>query len=408
MKLLAIPLLTLLLAPDLLAAEAAALRKVEDKLRTLEENLVHADLAAPAIPWNVLDERESAFWKAVTEAYDFLITRNQTVRHQFLYGAAVAAQSGYPARLEALNTWLKKENNRVYALGLSYAFYDVWKEKVLKINEAVTALGAPRPAAPAKTDARGAVLEMKNFLSELRGELKTAAAGDARATPTGDTPSQASDYGALGLTALVFLGLGLLYPRKKRYVKVRVREPLPVAAAPTFDELPPLPVVPEAPAVLEVRTPAHAVNIEEQCRKIIDDNKHLLKLANLRLEPAPRSPFRTTVNVPPEKVAEALHWLLKGTLAVANGADAAASHLEWTCREHQGRVSLEFVLHGLECDQKSLYMNTIIDQAGSATAHFGRTERTLEGHLPVVAFRTGNRKTTVSLGLDAAAGSLTH
>ncbi len=409
MKLFAIPFLTLFLSTDISASDPSALRKIEDKLRVLNEEMIQADSKTAAVPWNMMDERESAFWAAVTEAYDFLMARNQTVRHQFLYGAAVAAQSGHPARLEAMNTWLKKENNRVYALGLSYAFYDVWKEKMLKINEAVAGLGAYRPETEANPTVNGSATEMRDFLAGLRADLKATAAVEAdstsKAPSRSDTPTT-TDMATLGLTALVFLAAGLLYPRKKKYIKVRMKES--TMSIPRFEELPPLPVILERPALTQEKVPVFAVNLEEECRKILDGNKHLLKIANLRLEPAPRSPFRTTVNISEDKVAEALQWLLKGTLAIANGTAAKASHLEWSCQEQQGRVSLEFVLHGVECDQKALYMNTIIEQSGSATAHFGRTERTLEGHLPVVAFKSGNRKTTVSLGLDAATQNLTQ
>ncbi len=401
MKLLAIPFLTVLLSTDISASDATALRKVEDKLRMLDQETMPVSAAATSIQWSVLDERESAFWSAVTEAYDFLMARNQTVRHQFLYGAAVAAQSGHPARLDALNTWLKKENNRVYALGLPYAFYDVWKEKMLKLNEAVTALGAARPSPAVNQSVTGSTPEMREFLSGLRADLRASVT--ARSNPKASEGPQSSNSTTTMVvvaTALLSLAAGLLYPRKKKYIKVRTKEPQ--GATSVAEELPPLPVLDEAPITLDPRSSAFAVNVEDQCRKVLEDNKHLLRVANLRLEPALRSPFRTTVNIPEEKVTEALHWLLKGTLAIANSTKAQASHFAWSCQEQQGRVSLEFVLHGLECDQKALYMNTIIDQTESATAHFGRTERTLEGHLPVVGYRIGGHKTTISLGLDAA------
>jgi len=150
------------------------------------------------------------------------------------------------------------------------------------------------------------------------------------------------------------------------------------------------------------------VSLEDECRKILDENSHLLEAAQLKIHPAARSPFKTTINVPHEKVTEALNWLLKGTIAVANSSGAKVSHVEWNCKERSGRISLEFVLHGLECDFKSLYLNTLIDGDGSASAHFGRTEMALNGYLPAVGFKSGNQRTTVSLGIDAFSEQLNH
>jgi hypothetical protein len=150
------------------------------------------------------------------------------------------------------------------------------------------------------------------------------------------------------------------------------------------------------------------VNIEEECKKILEGNNYLLGLSSLKVQPGVRSPFKTTINSSSEKVAEALQWLLKGTIAVVNTSGGKVSHMEWNCKEQDGRVSVEFILHGIEVDFKSLYLNTLMDGSGSATAHFGRSEMTLDGHLPVVGFKCGNRKTTVSLGLDSYTGQLNH
>jgi hypothetical protein len=116
------------------------------------------------------------------------------------------------------------------------------------------------------------------------------------------------------------------------------------------------------------------------------------------------------VNAPQESVYEALDWLLKGTIAIANANanGTKISRMEWNCKEQSGRVSLEFVLHGLECDFKTLYLNTLVDGNFSAPAHFGRSEMALSDHYPTIAFKSGLKKTTVSLGLDSKSNQMNH
>lgn len=396
--------------------------KVDKKMDALNEEMNRPEQVVQTVPWHALDKRESAFWTSVTEAYDFLLKKNQNIRYNFLLSAAQALGNNETQadKSEALKAWIKNENHKIYQLGLSYAFYDEWKLKVAGINEAISEISSARPIVAMKSNARGTILDTRNFLLEIRNDLKNISSqtSDAPApVATSELKSEGTPEFTFGhslaviITAIFSMGAGLLYPRKQRILVKKIIQKVP-------ETLPPLPIEADLAAEespVNTSEEVHAfdrdisgVSLEEECEKIFTENSHLLKVSNLKVLSGPRSPFKTTVTATQEQVKEALNWLLKGTIAVVNTTGAKASHLEWNCKENEGRISVEFVLHGLECDSKSLYLNTLIDGAGSAAAHFGRTEMALKDHLPVVAFKTGKKKTTVSLGVDSYSGLMNH
>lgn len=380
------------------------------------------------VPLDLAFQRESALWTSITAAYDHLRSYDLQARHRFLYFASKVNAKPHAERVQELKKWIANEAHLVQSLGMPSYFYTEWKKKTAAINEAISGLEAPYPSIEVKPEIVQVVSEDKAFLNEIKDEIKTMASA-----PQSPVEAPAPDYsltiagfdlysipGFRGLQYVIYAGavfvaflLGFTLRRSKdedlRKLEAEKRSATP----------PPVPkeveVVHEVVAAAPIIAPStntfffdQGVSLEEECKKIIEQNSHLLQLAQLNVVPAARSPFKTSVDAPAEKVGESLSWLLKGTLAMANSGIGKATHLEWQCREQHGRVSLEFVLHGLECDLKALYLNTLVEGDGSAPAHFGRSEMALAEHLASVGFKSGNKKTTVSLGLDTLSSTLSH
>lgn len=368
----------------------SVLARIDTKLQSLTGQVGDSHKVETLSPWSVVDARESGFWQAVTEGYNLLMANRQKERYNFLYEASRASSKMHPERISALNDWLKTENKRIYGLGLSFDFYEKWKLSHAKISKAIQELAKERPALASEADAHSALLENKAFLEDIKQDLiKENASGIKN-----------FNFLYAAIAGLICFGLGLLFSTRKQ-----------TEVHPSFEELPPLPELPEeVEEAFNNDRPVSgpAVSLEEVCRNALSSNRYLLELSQIKVNVDNRSPFKTTVNASENKIAEALQWLVKGTIALVNTAKAPVSHLDWKCKEQNGRVSLEFILHGVEVDQRQLYQNAVIDGDRSACAHFGRSENVLNGHQPVIAYRIGNKKTTISLGLETNQTGLNH
>jgi hypothetical protein len=261
---------------------------------------------------------------------------------------------------------------------------------VAEIKEAITDLNSERPKIEVKSDARGILLENKNFLESFQRDLvkieKSMSDSNKKILnlKKDNESSNESDSNipATFMWSSLALILGFMTARlsnKKQEQK-------------TEDQ------------VQEIPTPQinqyQETNLEDAFKATLQDNSHLIDMANLNVLPYTTSSFNNSLNVSDEKISDGLQYFLKGTIALANGHHKKVSHIDWNCLEKTGRVFLEVNLHGVETDQKSLYASALIDGTGSAPAHFGRTEQLLSGSLPVVSLRTAANKTTVTLSLE--------
>lgn len=384
------------------------LKRVDDKINRIE--LEQGKTPAPF--QNVLDKKEAALWSSIVGAYDYLKSYSITARYFFMYEAMRATSLGHPQRVPALKEWLTKENQKMQVLGISPQFYVQWNKHIININKSIIEISAPRSA---QTNVGTAseyefLREIKYDLEAIRVTEKSAIAVSSApveikkielSTPLSD--KQETVYLALLGICVAIIGFSLkssppkAQPRKiiKRTALVKTETDV----APMTANIPPLP----SEAVT-----FHGVSMEEKCREVIIANSHIFSAAELNVLPSQRCSFRTTVNATATNLNEALNWLVKGTMAIANTSGSKASHMEWNCKENAGRIYLELVLHGIECNEKNLYMNILMDGNGSGPAHFGRTEMALEGHFPSVSFKSGNNKTTVCLGLDALTQEMNH
>lgn len=427
MKLLSVCLFGVLTTAPVLASSGNELliEKLNERITQLENRkLTQTPDRLVTVPWDIVDKREQRLWTSVLNSYDFLRSFFITERYNYIYNGVKATTLGHPQRIEALKNWIKKEDQHLASKKLSPKFYQKWNQHVSEIKAAIDDIAKSRPevrSVVAGNDLQNEqyqfLKQIKENLIEIEQEAKVEAATQSFTRPilkdeeTGTFLPEVVNNNLLlfsGLASLLGLGFVFIRPKKKKRIKVR-------RAVPKVTELPPLPL--EATRAMEemeaiedtTQAPSYpAISLEEECHKVLEQNNHLLKTAEINVYPVNRSPFKTDVHAPKEKVTEALNWLLKGTIAIANTSGAKVSHLEWNCRENDGRVSVDLILHGLECDYKALYLNALVEGDGSAPAHFGRTEMALDGHLPSVMFKKGSKKTTISLGVDSRGHSISH
>lgn len=425
-----------LLSTPVLASEGVdqIVERVQQQINTLAKTRGHATVTTGGsveIPWSTIEKRDSAFWTATIEAYDFLKVLGLRERYNFIYEATKAISAENTQKADSLKKWINQENKNIGALIIHPRYVTTWKDHVAKINGTIEVIAGPRPEIqinapeirPNKIHQQmiaGVQHDLKAIKTALKKEQAQNAARMKKEEEFRTSAAKGeNNYSLLIAGCMASLAMGMLISRRKnKTVKkqrpvvakatVKVEKPQGLVAPNTVAAKATVPALPKE-AIARFEKEEHpGVNLEEQCRKVLSDSTHLLDIAHLSVHPAARAPFKTTVNVPADKVTEAIQYMLKGTIAMANTKGAKISHMEWNCKEASGRVFLEFVLHGFECDYKGLYLNTLIEKDGSAPAYFGRSEMALDGHLPSVIFKSGKGRTTVSLGLDSHATSLTH
>ncbi len=389
------------------------LEKVNNEINKIELIQDRTKVDNSSVTLESLDQKEAAFWGSVVGAYEYLKSYYMSERYYFMFEAMKNASLGHPARVPALKAWIAKANQKIQTSNVHPDFFVKWNKHIAHITKSLNELSGTRNVSSSNNAAKAyyeTLREIKYDLEAIRVakprfETKITPAVEVEriemTTPLSD--SQEAVYLTLLGICVAVIGLSFFKSSKedKKVTRIIKREALlkqDIIAEASVAAIPSLP--PEALFT--------GVSLEDKCREVLAANTHLFSAAELQVLNAQRSSFRTTVNAPAANVDEALNWLLKGTMAVANTSSSKASHMEWNCKENAGRVYLEFVLHGVECDEKNLYMNTLIDGNGSAPAHFGRSEMALDGHYPSVAFKSGNKKTTVSLGLDALSHGMNH
>ena len=336
-----------------------------------------------------------SFWKAIHKGYWFFksLKRPEAEISDYLVSATEAFARN---NLKDLYEWLHKQNLRFSKMNYMPVYNSRWKVISTEINESIGTMTEVR---------RESHRRINTFQSAIAGLNKIAIENQQApvlAVPNLKKPSLKASAPAFpieifALAALLFasvtgnLFFALIWAKKKKTSTLPTKEQLSVSTVPSniykkFDA--------------EV---VHAgVSLEEKWRSTLETHDYLLNIADLKVHPSQRSPFNTRLNVPEDKVNEALQWLIKGTLAIANGSSQKATHIDWSCQERNGRVCLEVTLHGIECDAEKLYYNVLSDGSGSAPAHFGRTEMVLSDHLATVGIKSLKKKTIVNFAMDAS------
>jgi hypothetical protein len=402
------------------------LTKIESKIAELESSAEKQNEQKISVPWNQLYEHEISFWNLVLKG-DVLIKTNASVlRPLYLQQAMTAQTLPLPERIQHLENWVSQMNKKIYTLGLSYEFYRQWKGVYSGLKTALSRMeGVNNSLITVKSDARGIKLDQKNFLESLLNDFKNLKTptqiitqyvpNPATSTGTENTSFHFIHYLAIGAAALLALTLGVLLKKAdstEKKIDLNIQELSPKMEVSEAINLPPLPIENDAlKTIHEEVIPLNnqfGVHLEDVCQEVLHHHEHLLKLSQVQYSPSKRSAFTSFVCADPKRVNEALQWMLKGTLAIANSAKKNSPKLDCQFMEREGRVVVDFTLNGIDYDMRTLQLHTIMDGDSSAPYNFSRTELCLPENSPIVSLRHSPEQTTISLSLDSLYRETTH
>lgn len=356
---------------------------------------------------------ESSLWKSISETYEFLKSNNSNERYIFIYEATKASSTNQDKRIEAFREWIKNENQRMLNRSITSKLFPLWKKHVEKINFNLDTIERSSISHLRDIDIIQVQKENIQFLNLLRSDIKNLNHSNTNRITMithGDSILSTKNYIIFALTCLFFMfaSYNIGKERYKNHLrkKIKSRKESNGPKELKITELPSLGKQDYDSSQDNIVTTS--ANLEDECHKTFEENTYLLEAAELKIYQPLRSPFRTNINADPKQLKEALNWLIKGAIAVTHFQAKKDSYIEWNCKESTGRVFLEIVIHGVECDFKKMYYNALVDGTSSAPAHFGRSEMALEGYLPSISFKSGSNKTTVSLGLDVSKSALSH
>mgnify|MGYP003574904469 CR=1 FL=1 len=395
----------------------AALKATKSHITVNVSNLVQADAGNTTIEANTL-------WPKINGAYDFLRTLSIGERFAFIYEGAKAYSVSQKERASALTKWINEQDKLISKRIINKTNLREWKTHSTAIQDSISEINKGTPTRTAAVvpeirpnQAHQALLsaietDLKGLKASLAAPVAAKTAEPApqiEAAPAFPEITFEFDYRIIAGASLTLLAAAFLASRKKTKKTQKVKTKTTKATVQAVQKKTATTAIVAKTATATVNAqPRTGINFEEECSKAINDSTHILDMAQMKVIPAARSPFKTTLNISQEKASEAIELLLKGVIAISNTNGGKASHMEWGCTESNGRVYVDFTLHGIECDYKSLYLNTVLEKTSSAPAYFGRTEMLLDGHLPSVHLKSGKNKTTVSLGIESHAASLTH
>jgi len=347
--------------------------------------------------------------------YNFLKKFSLPYRYQYIYDGTNALLKGK----DSLSKWIHSANKELQSRNFHPKFYIEWNEHVKDMKSALN-----QETSKVGTKSSTVINEMitidhsheVHFLSNLSKKIvelqnkqitQTEKNIDTTSVLTSFLNAKKEEFifGTIGFLAL----FGCFYSlrtssktKKKKTLKTKQQKHVTTAATKIVKDAIEEFEKSSQPAVVQKS------NLENSYRECLEKNDHLLRQAELNIVNSLTSPFDTEVHVEKERLDQALNFLMRGTLAVVNTAQSKASHLEWNCSKNNNRLSLNLTLHGIHCDEKSLYLNTLIDGDYSGPAFFGRTEQTLEEHSPAVIFKNADKKTIISLTMDTTQVSIGH
>lgn len=344
---------------------------------------------------------EKHFLVSVTKAYDFLKSHNFSERSFFMYEVMRIFTMDPKERQKQLHIWIGKENYKIQERVIAPEVKKRWNHHVSSIRFHINGLSS----VPTSNES---IHEEITFLRELNADLHAFAKNSNR--KESQNPKRQviaveddSQYSARFLIASMMAAFlfGLLPVLiRKRTTSVNIPS-LPEEQPPVFQTTIESLNMEEQDDPISDK-PVILTNLEEECRRFFNEHDYVIKNAQIDIHPAPKSPFRTSIDVSPVKVREALEYFLKGTMSIVNSSRSKVASIDWTCTEAEGRVYLEFSLNGIQYDEKRLYYNTLVDGSGSAPAYFARIEEVLHDHLASVQVESSSHQTNIALGFEAA------
>ncbi|HLT22404.1 MAG TPA: hypothetical protein VKZ84_03135 [Bacteriovoracaceae bacterium] len=351
-----------------------------------------------------ISNSESNIWSQIIDLYELYRVNGIHERYFFLLEATNSMTLPLDQRGLYLEEWAQTMDDRAYALGLSPRFYNSWKPKMSvltsQIQDLVTNSRQNLGEQPAPvTVPTSKIKELSKSLKDLPPQIVE------KEVIVKDTSNQTNLYYLLG-AFLAGCSLMLIFRRRKTNETSHVQEParVEIPALAAFEAKKQEPVAP-----MNFEEEITNLNLEEISKRTLRKNEHLLNLATLDVQHQQPSPFDTNVNISPEKLSDAMNWMIKGIISLKNTAINNEAKLDWVCKRNKNRVSVDFILRNVKIDVKKLQEDAIINGDGSAPAHFGRCEQILSNHYPTVKIKPTDKHTIISLGLESYVGTeITH
>jgi|GEM_PF-6138373 len=395
-------ILALTMASSFVFSQSNALNEIEERIENLRRNPRIENISKDIeLRTDKTLIKERKLLQEILGGYDLLKRYAVTYRYEYMHKGLQAASSDHDKRSLKLTSWIETVNKELLSRNLNVKFGNEWKTHYSLIKSAIQEANSFVVTVPFS---KSVVLNYEDeiqFLESIKYQIpqitKTPELNETISNPTAVITIWDQNLIAAGVTITTLLLMAaLFFTRKKEKVSTsRTQNSHQMV-------VPPLPALTVAESHFEefhTVTP-EVSNLETSYVNCLKRNEHLLRQAELKVLNGVKSPFKSVISVPQERLDQALNFLLQGTLAVANTSSKKASHLEWSCVSQEGRYSLNLTLHGINCDERSLLLNTIIDADFSGPAYFGRAEQTLEEHQPTILFKSNNLKTTISLSLD--------
>lgn len=383
------------------ADTAKILSQIDEQIKIIEKTISSTDdKSSDRHYFETLSDKETKIWGHITELYELYRVNNVSERYLFLLEATNAMSVPMDQRGFYLEEWATTVNKRaIEIIGLSPTFYKKWKNSMKSLNSEIkdfnsfsrTETSSPLASLTQQTEK---IKELAKSIEALPPKLIERKVIVEEVRTTNNYPLLATSFLA---------GIALMFAfRKKKIETVEIPVAQPVRDIPAMAAFNRKTMIAQAAEKEEdFFANPRKLNLEEISKRCLERNQHLFSLATLDVQHQNPSPFDTDINIPADKLAEAMNWMIKGIISLKNTANENETKLDWVCKKNKDRVSVEFILRNVIIDSQKLQENAIINGDGSAPAHFGRCEQILANHFPTVKVKPAQNHTIISLGLES-------
>ncbi len=142
------------------------------------------------------------------------------------------------------------------------------------------------------------------------------------------------------------------------------------------------------------------INLEEICRKGVDNLQYLFNTSGLRIHSGPAVPTIFGLNGNKEKFSSAVDSLIKGALVLAQNQNDQTLSMQWSCKTTEDRAYVDIEILGKEFDIDELRRNHQLLNGASIISQFARAEMQLESYRPAIKIVPKDGKTKISMSLE--------
>ena len=142
------------------------------------------------------------------------------------------------------------------------------------------------------------------------------------------------------------------------------------------------------------------INLEEICRKGVDNLQYLFNTSGLRIHTGPAIPTIFGLNGNKEKFSSAVDSLIRGALVLAQNHNDQSLSMQWSCKTTEDRAYVDIEILGKEFDIDELRRNHQLLNGASIISQFARAEMQLESYRPAIKIVPKDGKTKISMSLE--------